>query len=203
MWPGSVCRYAALRLLAVIAPASLPRIENITIDPLVLMFTLVISLVAGVLFGIMPAIKYAGASVTGTLRAGGRSLSQSREAHRARNALVVLQMALAVVLLIGSGLMIRTFQALKQVQHPGRAPCQYGRARPCHIAIPPSMPQTCELAERRPRRIKGMSDQCIDRLLSNSNPVMRPIRLGQHCLLVNRAGTGPDTPRELAGRLHG
>jgi predicted permease len=110
--------YAALRLLAVSAPASLPRIENITIDPVVLLFTLAISLLAGVLFGIMPAIKYAGASVTSTLRAGGRSLSQSREAHRVRNTLVVVQMALAVVLLIGSGLMIRTFQALRQVQ-PG------------------------------------------------------------------------------------
>ena len=110
--------YAALRLLAAIAPASLPRLENITIDPLVLMFTLAISLAAGLLFGLMPVFKYAGASVTATLRAGGRTLSQSREAHRARNTLVVLQMALAVVLLIGSGLMIRTFQALRQVQ-PG------------------------------------------------------------------------------------
>ena len=85
---------------------------------LVLMFTLAISLAAGLLFGLMPVFKYAGASVTATLRAGGRTLSQSREAHRARNTLVVLQMALAVVLLIGSGLMIRTFQALRQVQ-PG------------------------------------------------------------------------------------
>ena len=110
--------YWALRLLVTIAPASLPRLENITIDPLVLLFTFAISLVAGLLFGLIPVIKYAAPGVAAQLRAGGRTLSQSKEAHRARNTLVVLQMALAVVLLISAGLMIRTFQALRQVQ-PG------------------------------------------------------------------------------------
>ena len=110
--------YWSLRLLVKMAPASLPRLENITIDPLALLFTLAISVLAGVLFGLIPVIKYAAPSVAATLRAGGRTLSQSKEAHRARNTLVVLQMALAVVLVISSGLMIRTFQALKQVQ-PG------------------------------------------------------------------------------------
>jgi predicted permease len=110
--------YGALRLLAKIAPANLPRIESITIDPLVLLFTLAISLFAGLLFGLIPVTKYAAPNVTAALRAGGRTLSQSRERHRAHNALVVLQTALAVVLLVSSGLMIRTFQALRQVQ-PG------------------------------------------------------------------------------------
>jgi putative ABC transport system permease protein len=112
--------YAALRLLVRIAPASLPRIENITIDPLVLVFTFAISLFAGLLFGLIPVIKYAAPNVTAALRAGGRTLSQSRERHRAHNTLVVLQTALAVVLLVSSGLMIRTFQALRHVQ-PGFA----------------------------------------------------------------------------------
>jgi len=110
--------YAALRLLVTIAPANLPRIENITIDPLVLLFTLAISLFAGLLFGLIPVIKYAAPNVTAALRAGGRTLSQSRERHRTHNTLVILQTALAVVLLVSSGLMIRTFQALRQVQ-PG------------------------------------------------------------------------------------
>jgi len=103
--------YAALRLLAAIAPAYLPRLENITIDLPVLLFTLAVSLVAGLLFGLIPVLKYASPRVAATLRGGGRTLSQSKERHRARNTLVVLQTALAVVLLIGSGLMIRTFQA--------------------------------------------------------------------------------------------
>ena len=110
--------YGALRLLVKIAPSNLPRIENITIDPLVLLFTFAISLFAGLLFGLIPVIKYAAPNVTTALRAGGRTLSQSRERHRAHNALVVLQTALAVVLLVSSGLMIRTFQALRQVR-PG------------------------------------------------------------------------------------
>jgi len=153
--------YAALRLLALIAPASLPRIENITIDPLVLLFTLAISLVAGVLFGIMPAIKYAGASLTGTLRAGGRSLSQSREAHRVRNTLVVLQVALAVVLLIGSGLMIRTFQALRQVQpgftHPEELQTLAVYLPDAHIKEPVQVIRTFQEIQRKISGVPGVS----------------------------------------------
>jgi predicted permease len=110
--------YAALRLLAAIGPAYLPRLDNITIDAPLLLFTLAISLAAGMLFGLIPVIKYATPRVAASLRGGGRTLSQSKERHRARNMLVVLQTALAVVLLIGCGLMIRTFQALRHV-HPG------------------------------------------------------------------------------------
>src|SRR4029077_18585551 len=98
--------YAALRLLVALAPAYLPRLENITIDAPVLLFTLAVSLVAGLLFGLIPVFKYAAPGVAAALRGGGRTLSQSKERHRARNTLVVVQTALAVVLLIGSGLMI-------------------------------------------------------------------------------------------------
>jgi putative ABC transport system permease protein len=125
--------YSALRLLVTIAPASLPRLENITIDPQVLLFTLAISVAAGLLFGLIPVIKYAAPGVAATLRAGGRTLSQSKEAHRARNTLVVLQMALAVVLLISAGLMIRTFEALRQVQPGFTAP---GELQTMRIFIP-------------------------------------------------------------------
>jgi predicted permease len=110
--------YGALRLLIAIAPANLPRIGDISIDGAVLLFTLAVSLAAGMLFGAIPALKYASPHVSATLRAGGRALSQTRERHRVRSALVVIQVALALLLLVGSGLMIRTFQTLKQVQ-PG------------------------------------------------------------------------------------
>ena len=115
---GLALAYGCLRMLVSLAPPFLPRIENVAIDLPVLWFTLAISVLAGLLFGLIPVMKHARSSITTALRAGGRTLSQSREAHRARNTLVVLQMALAVVLLIGSGLMIRTFQALRHVQ-PG------------------------------------------------------------------------------------
>ena len=110
--------YGALKILVSIAPASLPRLQDIALDPRVLLFTLTISLFAGLLFGLIPVLKYGTPSMAAVLRAGGRALSQSKERHRVRNTLVVLQVALALVLLISSGLMIRTFLALQHVQ-PG------------------------------------------------------------------------------------
>lgn len=110
--------YAALRLLRAIAPSYLPRLDSIAIDQQVVWFTLIISLVAGLLFGMLPVFKYASGNVQSMLRSGGRSSSAGRERHRARNSLVVLQTALALVLVISAGLMIRTFQALRHV-NPG------------------------------------------------------------------------------------
>jgi predicted permease len=110
--------YAGLKILVSIAPASLPRLQDIYIDPRVLLFTLTLSLLAGLLFGLIPVMKYGAPSMAAVLRAGGRTLSQSKERHRVRNTLVILQVALALVLLISSGLMIRTFVALQRVQ-PG------------------------------------------------------------------------------------
>jgi predicted permease len=110
--------YGALRLLIRIAPANLPRLDEISIDGTVLLFTLAVSLAAGLLFGAIPIVKYAGPGVADALRGGGRNSSQSRERHRTRSVLVVVQVALALVLLIGSGLMIRSFQALRNIQ-PG------------------------------------------------------------------------------------
>ncbi|MGD0362830.1 MAG: ABC transporter permease [Bryobacteraceae bacterium] len=112
---GVALAYAGLKLLVAIGPANLPRLEEIAIDPAVLLFTLAISLLAGLLFGLIPVFKYAGPRLANTLRQGGRNSSAGRERHRARSVLVVVQVALALVLLIGSGLMIRTVRALKQV----------------------------------------------------------------------------------------
>ena len=115
---GVALAYAALKVLVSIGPANLPRLEEISIDPSVLLFTLAISLVAGLMFGLIPVFKYAGPRLNAVLRQGGRNSSDNRERHRARSVLVIVQVALALVLLIGSGLMIRTARALKQVQ-PG------------------------------------------------------------------------------------
>src|SRR5580658_1941925 len=110
--------YAALRILVAKGPTTLPRLAEIRIDPLVLAFALGVSLLSGVLFGLIPVFKYAGPRVANALRGVGRTFSQGRERHRARNTLVVVQMALALVLLICSGLMIRTFQHMRNV-HAG------------------------------------------------------------------------------------
>jgi predicted permease len=121
---GVALAYAALQLLVSIGPANLPRLEEISIDPAVLLFTLAISLLAGLLFGLIPVFKYAGPRLNAALRQGGRNSSDGRERHRARSVLVIVQIALALVLLIGSGLMIRTVQAMKHVPPGFTAPQQ-------------------------------------------------------------------------------
>ena len=110
--------YAGIRALVANAPEGLPRTAEIGIDPLVLAFTLGISLLAGLLFGLLPVLKLATPHLASALKEGGRLSSAGRERHRARNGLVVAEIALAVVLLVASGLMIRTFQAMRKVD-PG------------------------------------------------------------------------------------
>jgi predicted permease len=110
--------YSALRVLVAVLPADLPRVHEIGVDGLVLLFTLTLALLTSLLFGSIPILKYAGSRLSTGLREGARGLSNSREQHRARSLLVVAQVALALVLLISSGLMARTFVALTRVQ-PG------------------------------------------------------------------------------------
>jgi predicted permease len=111
---GLVLAWGALRLLVALGPDGLPRLHDIGIDLNVLMFTLGIALLCSVLFGSIPALRYAGTRVGTGLRES-RTTSQGRQRHRTRNILVVVQVSLAFVLLICSGLMIRTFRALIHV----------------------------------------------------------------------------------------
>jgi predicted permease len=97
-------------------PAALPRADNIHLDAGVLLFTLGISVLAGAIFGLAPALRTARPDVAGTLKEGGRGGSGAR--HRTQNVFVVIEMALSLVLLIGAGLMIRTLEALRSVD-PG------------------------------------------------------------------------------------
>ena len=119
---GLALAYGALRILVAMAPTGLPRIHEIGINLPVLLFTLALALLTSVLIGLIPVMKYAGGNSASGLREGGRALSQSRERHRARKILVVVQVALALVLLICSGLMIRTFRAMMQVSPGFTAP---------------------------------------------------------------------------------
>jgi predicted permease len=127
--------FAALRLLKALRPETLPRLDQITIDPIVLAFATAASLLSGVLFALIPILKYSGPRFVAALR-GSRTSSHSRERHRARNVLVVVQVALALVLLVASGLMIRTFQTLRQVQ-PGFL--QPGELQMVRVSIPPTL----------------------------------------------------------------
>ncbi len=115
---GLALAYAALRALIWAAPQGLPRLHEIHIDLYALLFTAGLALLTSVFIAILPIAKYAGLRATTGLRDGGRALSQGRDRLRARKTLVVVQVAMALVLLLCSGLMIRTFVALTHVD-PG------------------------------------------------------------------------------------
>jgi predicted permease len=146
--------YEGLRLLMAIGPANLPRMNEISIDARALAFTFVISLLSGVLFGLIPALKYAGPRVSVALRSAGRTSSVSRERHRARNVLVVAQVAMGLVLLIGAGLMVRTFHALRTVE-PGFTHAE--RLQTMRISIPASL-----IAE--PQRVTRLQNNIADKV---------------------------------------
>jgi predicted permease len=110
--------YAALRSLIALKPTGLPRLNEIGIDGPVLLFIVGLALFVSLVIGLIPVIKHAGISPQKELREGGRAISIGRERHRTRKALVVVQVALALVLLICSGLMIHTFRAMMHVS-PG------------------------------------------------------------------------------------
>ena len=112
---GIALAYGGIQLLVYLQPAQLPRLNEITLDPIVLAFTLGVSLVAGLLFGAIPIVKYARPHMASALKDSSRGSSEGRERHRARNTLVVAQVALAAMLLVASGLMVRTFLAIRDV----------------------------------------------------------------------------------------
>src|SRR6201988_469690 len=105
--------YLGIRQLLLIAPANLPRLNAIGIDLKVLAFAVLAGLLSAVLFGMIPAVRTAKPNLMDTLRAAGRSGALG--AAGLRNAVVVVEVALAFVLLIGSGLMFRTFLNIQRV----------------------------------------------------------------------------------------
>ncbi len=109
---------AVLQLVVRMTPGRMPRLELVSVDGTSMLFTLVVSVIAGLAFGAIPVWKHSGVGVAAALRGGGRNASAGRERNLARNLLTVAQVALALVLLVGSGLMLRTFQSMRKV-HPG------------------------------------------------------------------------------------
>jgi putative ABC transport system permease protein len=145
---------AALRLLVAKGPDTLPRLHEIGIDALALAFAFGVSVLSGALFGVVPILKYARPRVANALQRLGRTFSHGRERHRTRHILVVVQVALALVLLIGSGLMIRTFQHLRSVQP--------GFTHPEEIQILHSMIPVAIAKE--PERVMRMQHEILDKL---------------------------------------
>jgi predicted permease len=126
--------YAGLHLLSAIGPANLPRLDEIALDASSLGFTLLLSLLSGVVFGAVPALKYS--RVGSALSRSSRTASIGRDRWHSRNMMVVGQVAMALVLLVSALLMIRSFLALRSVE-PGFSDAP--RLQTMRIAIPESL----------------------------------------------------------------
>jgi putative ABC transport system permease protein len=113
---GLALAWGAVRLLVAAAPSNLPRLEEIRVDGIAVVFTFVLSLIAAFAFGAIPLWR--GTRLSASLHDSGRSNTASRRRHHARHVLMGAQIALALVLLVSSGLMVRSFQKLRALD-PG------------------------------------------------------------------------------------
>jgi predicted permease len=118
---GIALAYGLIKVMLKMMPVEIPRIENASIDGGVLAFVLLVSVVTGLLFGAFPAWRLSRIAPASALREGGRSLAGGKAQHRLHNSLVVTQTAIGMVLLIGAGLLMRSFLRILDV-NPGFDP---------------------------------------------------------------------------------
>jgi putative ABC transport system permease protein len=120
---GSFLAMWGVEVLIALSPRNIPRLDEIGLNWQVLAFTLLVSLLTGVVFGLLPALHATNPNLTESLKEGGRSSTEGIRGGRMRNFLVVSEIAVALVLLIGAGLMIKSFVRLQEVDpgfHPER-----------------------------------------------------------------------------------
>ena len=118
---GVLLAQQSLHLLVVLAGRSVPRMENVTLDVRMLAFTAMVAIATAIVFGLVPAMRFSRPNLVITLRDAERGSSAGRRSHRLRQLLVASEMALAVMLLVGAMLMMRSFAALRAVD-PGWVP---------------------------------------------------------------------------------
>ena len=111
---GLLIAVLGLRVLLTLAPVDIPRLDQIRVDWQVLVFALGVSLATGVVFGLVPALQASGPDLNESLKEGGRGSTAGIRGRRIRGALVVSEIALSLILLIGAGLMIKSFVRLQQ-----------------------------------------------------------------------------------------
>ena len=150
---GILLAAVGVRALVAIGPAQLPRLHEITVDPVALGFALAIALASGLVFGLLPMARQLRPRLDDVTHSG-RGASLGREQQRSQQVLVAAQLALALVLLVGTGLMIRSFQALRRVD-PGFT--EPGQLQTFSLTIP-----AATVAE--PERVTRMQHDVVDRL---------------------------------------
>jgi putative ABC transport system permease protein len=118
---GLVLGKLGIDMLVRLEPGEIPRLGQVGLDASVVAFTVALSVATGVVFGLLPSLKASRTDLTTILTSGGRSGGQGHDTRRTLSGLVVAQVALAVVLLIGSGLLLKSFAVLQRVD-PGFTP---------------------------------------------------------------------------------
>ncbi len=146
---GLAVACAGLRFLLRIAPATLVRPDDVSLDGRALLFTSAAVLASALFAGLPPAWRIVRADIESALRGSGRGMMAGR--HRLRSALVVVQVAVALVLMVGAGLLIRSFQRLLEID-PGFRPANL-------ITISTQMPQSAETPEQRTAMLRTMRDE--------------------------------------------
>jgi len=148
-------------------PGNIPRLSEVRLDWRVLAFTLLVSILTGVLFGLVPALQTSKLDLHADLKEGGRGASDGVSGSHLRNALVITEMALALMLLIGAGLLITSFWRLHRVD-PGFQPEGL-----LTMALAP--PAT---AYQNPEQITGLYDRLLEKIVKRD--ALRPERPQMH-----------------------
>jgi predicted permease len=202
-----------LDLLVALGPANFPRLREVGIDRGVLGFTAAVSLTSGLFFGLVPALQTARADLNESLKEGGRGSTEARGRQRLRALLVVSQTALALMLLVGAGLMLRSFARLQRVD-PGFNPEGV-------LAVPLTLPLTKyaddkkrvtlyrEIVERV-RALPGVRTASVGISVPPAGGGQveyfevegHPIPAGQNYPLAEEVMIGPDYLRTLGIPLH-
>ena len=150
---GLLLAYAFLAGLTHIAPTDLPHLDAIRLDSIVLFFTIAMSFIAALLFGLVPSALLARTDLARTLKEGGRGAGRSRGGRRLRAVLVTSEIALALVLLAGSGLLLRSFAKILDVQ-PGFDPANLLTMR---VSLPSAI-------QSNPKQFPAFSNALLDRI---------------------------------------
>jgi putative ABC transport system permease protein len=144
-----------VRLLIDLQPQGIPRLDNVKVDAVVVFFTLTLTVITGVVFGLVPAFQSTAGGLASSLKESGRGALTSRGGSRLRSTLVVAEMAIAVVLLAGAGLLIRSFVKLAAVDPGFRA----GETLTFELSLPDSR------YEKEPQQV-AFFEQLMPRLRS-------------------------------------
>jgi predicted permease len=150
---GVLFSAVALPILLQLAPDTIPRLDRVRVDGTVLLFATAAAILSALLFGLVPAIRYTRPAVLACLRHGGRSATDHPGRHRGRHLLVVAQTAMALVLLVGSGLLARSFARLMAAEQ-GFDPRGVMTFR---VALPPT-------TYPKPQEVVQFTRQLVDRL---------------------------------------